>query len=151
MLWFLVLHISALLFWCAALLYLPALIVGAANEQIEITETPYRQDSVARFVFTHIATPAALLAIIFGTLVFVVEPILDPWLIVKLTLVAGLVVAHASSGLLVLRLERQPDESQRLWCWVLGVVLCVLMLLIVWIVLAKPPAESFPWLTGAFV
>jgi protoporphyrinogen IX oxidase len=145
-LWFLVLHISALLFWCAALLYLPALIVGTARKQTDIVESPYQQDSVARFVFTHVATPAALLAIIFGTVVFVWETIVDAWLIAKLTLVAGLVLAHALSGILVLRLERNTGEPLRGWCWLLAVVLCVLMVAIVWIVLAKPPEEVLPWM-----
>lgn len=145
MLWFLVLHISALLFWCAALLYLPALIAGTASEQTEIVQPPNRQDSVARFVFTHLASPAALLAIIFGTLVFVAKPILNPWLIVKLTLVAGLVVAHTLVGVLVLRLDRQAGEALQPWCWLLGVGVGVLMVAIVWIVLAKPPAEVLPW------
>src|SRR5690625_5828071 len=77
MVWILVLHISAMLFWCAALLYLSSLIVGTAHSQTEITDAPEHHDSMARFVFTHIATPAALLAIIFGTLLFVVDLIVS--------------------------------------------------------------------------
>src|SRR5690625_2085860 len=73
MVWILVLHISAMLFWCAALLYLSSLIVGTAHSQTEITDAPEHHDSMARFVFTHIATPAALLAIIFGTFLFLVD------------------------------------------------------------------------------
>ena len=151
MVWILVLHISAMLFWCAALLYLSSLIVGTVSEQTEMTGSPHRYDSVARFVFTHVATPAALLAIIFGTLLFVINAIVTPWLIVKLTLVSGLVLAHTLSGILVLRLERDSDQPVRLWCWLLlrrkGLLLrcCVLMLAIVWIVLAKPPKEVLPW------
>src|SRR5690625_6207155 len=77
-------------------------------------------DLMARFVFTHIAISAALLAIIFGTLLFVVDLIVSSWLMVKLTLVTALVLAHASSGILVLRLEKNMAEPLRLWCWILA-------------------------------
>lgn len=146
MVWILVLHIAALLFWCAALLYLSSLIVGMANAKTEITGSPQHYDSVARFVFTHIATPAAVLAIIFGTLLFLIETIVAPWLIVKLTLVSALVLTHALSGILVLRLERDSGQPLRLWCWLLAAVCCALMLAIVWIVLAKPTDEVLPWI-----
>lgn len=146
MVWILVLHMGAMLFWCAALLYLSSLIVGTANSQTEMTGSPRRHDSVARFVFTHIATPAALLAIIFGTLLFIVDATVAPWLIVKLTLVSGLVVAHALSGILVLRLEHDTGQPLRLWCWLLAAACCTLMLAIVWIVLAKPSEEVLPWI-----
>lgn len=145
MVWILVLHIAAMLFWCVALLYLFSLIAGTANAQTEMTGLPHRHDSVARFVFTHIATPAALFAIIFGTFLFLIETIVAPWLIIKLTLVSGLVLAHTLSGILVLRLERDEGEPLRLWCWLLAAVCCVLMLAIVWIVLAKPSEEVLPW------
>jgi hypothetical protein len=50
MLWLLILHITALIIWCASLLYLPALIAGIHTKQIEIVE-PYDQyGSIARFV-----------------------------------------------------------------------------------------------------
>src|SRR5690625_801370 len=103
-------------------------------------------DLMARFVFTHIATPAALLAIIFGTLLFVVDLIVSSWLMVKLTLVTALVLAHASSGILVLRLEKNMAEPLRLWCWILAATCGVLMLAIVWVVLAKPTEEVLPWI-----
>lgn len=147
MLWLLVLHIGALLFWCAALLYLPALIAGALSGRVEITESHLRKDSVVRFVFTHIATPAALLAIISGTAVFLINTTVAPWLIAKLTLVSGLVVGHAVTGLFILRLEDEQRALAPIWCWLLASVLCLLMLAIVWLVLAKPTltVEALPW------
>lgn len=138
MLWLLVLHISALLFWCAALLYLPVLIVTAASHRNEITSTPRQHASIARFLFTHVATPAALAAIVSGTVIFIAEDMLALWLIAKLTLVVGLVVTHALLGLLVLRAEHINPGPLRRWCWAFGVILPVLMLTIVWLVLAKP-------------
>ncbi|MGM8225476.1 CopD family protein [Cellvibrio sp. ARAG 10.3] len=138
MLWFLVLHIIALLFWCAALLYLPALIASNTREKLDIRELRYEHNAVARYVFVRIATPAALLAIIAGTLVFLINRTIEVWLIAKLTLVTGLVICHAFSGLLILRAEHQSERRVHFWCCLLGSILCVLMTLIVWMVLAKP-------------
>ncbi len=143
MLWFLVLHIAALLFWAAALLYLPALISGTAANSTAITGRP-RYGSISRFTFTHIATPAALLAIASGTAVFVVDYTIELWLVVKLTLVTALVVCHALTGLLVLRSENHPDRPIRHWCALLGVAMAALMVAIVWVVLWKPTWGAGP-------
>lgn len=144
MLWFLVLHIIALLFWCAALLYLPALIASNTREKLDIRELRYEHNAVARFVFVRIATPAALVAIIAGTIVFLLNRTVEVWLIAKLTLVTALVVSHTFTGVLILRAEHQTERRVHFWCYLLGFVLCLLMVLIIWTVLAKP-------LQGAFV
>lgn len=141
MLWLLILHISALIIWCASLLYLPALIAGIHTQKIEIVEPYDRYGSVARFVFTHIATPAALVAIISGTLVFVVNRTVEIWLIAKLTLVTGLVVGHTLAGLLLLNTQDRSTKPIRRWCWLLSAGLGALMIAIVWVVLAKPAAD----------
>jgi len=141
MLWFLMLHIIALVIWCASLLYLPALIAGMHNRQIAILETAHQYRPVARFVFTHISTPAALVAIMAGTLVFLVNRTIEVWLIAKLTLVTGLVVGHALAGLLLLHTQDRSTKPIKRWCWMLSLALCVLMLAIIWVVLAKPMAE----------
>ncbi|WP_290647600.1 CopD family protein [Aquisalimonas sp.] len=145
MLWVLILHVIALLFWSAALLYLPALVAGADARQIEIADTPTRHATVARVVCTHVATPAALLTITSGTAIFLLNATVEVWLIAKLTLVAGLVVCHVLMGVLILRAEGESHRPVRPWCWLLGVVLCVLMTAIVWVVLAKPSLEALPW------
>src|SRR5690554_1961389 len=134
MLWFLVLHIMALVFWVAALLYLPALIASHSGRGSSMIVRSNPHNSIERFVFTRIATPAALLAIIAGTLVFVIDRTVDGWLIVKLTLVMALVLCHVLIGLLVLRLERATEKPLRGWCMAAVVVLCALLLLILWLV-----------------
>lgn len=144
MLWFLMLHIMALVVWCASLLYLPALIAGIHTARIEIVEPYSKYGSVARFVFTHIATPAALIAIISGTIVFLLNRTIEVWLIVKLTLVTGLVVGHTLAGLLLLHTQDRNSKPIRRWCLILSGALCVLMAAIIWVVLAKPAAEVLP-------
>lgn len=138
MLWLLVLHIAALLFWGASLLYLPALIASTARRSaaLEAVEEPF--DSLARLLFTRVATPAALLAIIAGTLVFVVNHTVTFWLMFKLTLVVALVLVHALLGALVLRLEAANGKPLGRWCVALALSAGGLMLAIIWVVLAKP-------------
>src|SRR5690606_39252186 len=99
MLWFLVLHIIALLLSGAALAYLPALVASITREKLDIRELRYEHNAVARYVFSRLATPAALLAIIAGTIVFLLNRTVEVWLIAKLTLVTALVICHMFTGL----------------------------------------------------
>src|SRR5690554_3433787 len=133
MLWFLVLHIIALLLWVGALLYLPALIAARRAHLLPVQSPQNPHNSIERMVFTRVATPAALTAIIAGTLVFVIDRTIDSWLIIKLTLVTGLVLCHVTVGALILRVERG--------CIALAMVIMLLIGLILWLVLAKPTLE----------
>lgn len=135
--WLLLLHIAALLSWCAALLYLPALI---AASRAAAEEEPFSRAQVppTRQVFTLLATPAALLAIASGTLLFLVGGILGAWLILKLTGVAVMVVCHVLLGVLILRLEDDPQRSVAPACAGLGLLAALAIAAVVWLVLAKP-------------
>ena len=139
MIWILALHIITLLCWCGSLLFLLTVIAGACPSRARLSDLSVvyqHHDSLARFVFTSIATPVALMAIASGTVVFLWNQTADPWLIVKMTLVTALVVGHTLTGALVLRLEAASPVRGR--CALMACVLCLLMLIIVWIVLAKP-------------
>ncbi|MEX1057337.1 MAG: CopD family protein [Natronospirillum sp.] len=142
MVWFLVLHISTLLGWISALLYLPVLISSSSVPGSDSGHVPARFDSVARFLFTRVATPLALAAIIAGTAVFLIELNTTAWLMAKLTLVVGLVVCHTLVGLLVVRAEVGEHRGLRWKCLSLAVVICALILGILWLVLAKPSADT---------
>lgn len=144
MIWFLTLHIITLIFWCASLLYLPALIAGIHSRSIAIHEPRNKYGSVARFVFTTIATPAALLAIMSGTVVFLLNRTVEVWLIGKLTLVTLLAVSHTLAGLLLLHTQDRSQKPIAGLCRLLSVVLWCLMGGIIWTVLAKPAAEILP-------
>jgi uncharacterized membrane protein len=140
--WFLVIHIVALLFWGAGLLYLPVLVtVNQAKKKW--LYPPRGRGSIARFIFTNISSPAAAIAIMSGTVVFFLEKIVAFWLIAKLSLVTGLVCLHALTGWMLLKLEQQPDKPVFNWCLLLSGALLILMSAIIWIVLAKPTAEMF--------
>lgn len=130
------LHFIALICWCGALLYLPALIAAGTRS----TEVLFYRDHahLTRMVFTLVATPAALLAIGSGTLLFVRESVFDPWLILKLSAVAGMVLCHALCGVLILRIERTPEQAIGRQCLGIGALTVALIAATLWLVLAKP-------------
>ncbi len=138
MIWVLFLHIMSLLTWCASLLFLLSLTAARCPSRrfIDDDMTPRRHDSVVRLLFTVLSTPAALLTIASGTAVFLLQARFDAWLIVKLTLVTLLVVCHALSGGMILRIE--SGRSVRLPSLLLTAASATLMLMIIWLVLAKP-------------
>lgn len=130
------LHFMALIGWCGALLYLPAMIAAGTRSSDELF---YRDHAhLTRTVFNLIATPAALLAIGSGTALFLRESIFAPWLILKLTTVAGMVLCHALCGVLILRIERAAEPALRRDCLLIALLLSALIGATLWLVLAKP-------------
>jgi len=137
--WLKLLHIGAVIVWCGALLYLPAMIAAAATPAPPATrEAPTRWPLLPRRVFIGLATPAALLAIVSGTLIFVSQGLLAPWLMFKLAAVGLLVLGHGACGLLLLRTERGQHTGVRLACHVVMVLTVSCLLGIAWLVLRKP-------------
>jgi uncharacterized membrane protein len=131
------LHITGLVVWCGALLYLPALI-AAGPARAQGAGRRRGAGSLNRMVFTAIATPAALFAIITGSLLFLFDRTLGVWLILKLTAVTGMVICHVLYGVLVLRQERNPRAPAAVPCMLLGALSTLLIGTVLWLVLAKP-------------
>ena len=117
------LHFAALLCWCGSLLYLPAMIAAGTKRSEQLF---YRDHAhLTRMVFTLISTPAALLAIGSGTALFLRDGTLAGWLIMKLTVVTAMALCHALCGVLVLRIEREPERGVTYQCMALGVLVPV--------------------------
>lgn len=139
----LTLHVVALLSWCAALLLLLG-ILGSAHATTQpaprLTLVLRHNDSLARMLFTLVASPLALLAILSGTAVFLINLTTAPWLIIKLSFVTVLVAGHTLAGLLIIRLE--TNRSVRRPAWLLAIALGAVILVILWLVLAKPDGLS---------
>ena len=135
--WILASHITGLVVWCGALLYLPALIAAGGSRVQDATQ---RRDaaSLNRVVFTTMATPAALFAIVTGSLLFLFDRTSGVWLILKLTAVTGMVICHVLYGMLILWQERNPRASAIGPCLLLGSLSTVLIGTVLWLVLAKP-------------
>lgn len=130
------LHFAALICWCGALIYLPALIAAGTRRSDDVFYRDHHH--LVRMVFTLVATPAALLAIGSGTLLLLQDERFGYWLIIKLSTVAGMVLCHALCGALLLRIERKPGASVTVQCALLGAVLAALIGSTLWLVLAKP-------------
>ncbi len=137
--WLKLLHMGAVIVWCGALLYLPALIAAVATPAPSAAgDVQPRGPLLPRRVFVGLATPAALLAIVSGTLIFVSQGLLAPWLMFKLAGVGLLVLGHGVCGVLVLRTERGQHGGVRLACHLVLVLTVSCLLGIAWLVLRKP-------------
>lgn len=135
--WLKLLHIGAVIVWCGALLYLPALVAAAAGSLSAGTATAIGGTRLRGF-YTLVATPAALVAITSGTWLFATRGPIAPWLMTKLVLVGLLVLGHGACGMLVLRSER----GETAWLGIAGRVVTATTLLwlagIAGLVLGKP-------------
>lgn len=134
--WLKLLHLGAVIVWCGTLFYLPAMIAAAVKPTPGAA--PALQRWLPRSVYIGLATPAALLAIVSGTWIFVSQGLLAPWLMFKLAGVGLLVLGHGACGLLVLRAERGERGGVRVACLVLTVSTLICLLGIAWLVLRKP-------------
>ncbi len=136
--WLLLLHITALLCWCAALIYLPALMIARARKPQVDTDIIAQKRLMPRAIYTLVATPAALAAIMSGTLVFLAYGIAQAWLVIKLGLVTLLVFGHLLLAPIVVRAENNAQPTRASHCLLLVLVVSGLMIAIVGLVLAKP-------------
>lgn len=134
--WLKLLHMGAVIVWCGALLYLPWMLASATAPAS--AASPALPRRWPRQVFIGLATPAGLLAIASGTLIFALQGPLAPWLMFKLGFVGLLVLGHGACGVLVLRTERGELGGLRLASRTIVVVLAACLLAVAWLVLRKP-------------
>jgi protoporphyrinogen IX oxidase len=132
--WLKVLHLVTVIVWCGALLYLTVMIANTALS----TPGAARAVPLPRRVYIGVTTPAALLAIVSGTLIFVTQGLVAPWLMLKLAIVGLLALGHGACGLLILRTERGQHAGVRAACYVLTLAMLLWLLGIAWLVLYKP-------------
>ncbi len=98
MLWVKSFHIIFVVSWFAGLFYLPRLFVNhaMATEKSEIERLKLMERKLYRFM-----TPLAVLALVFGTWLWLGYGFKGGWLHAKLVLVAGLIGYHLYCGKLV--------------------------------------------------
>ncbi|WP_375056687.1 hypothetical protein [Zobellella sp. DQSA1] len=142
MAWLLFFHIGSLVTWAAALCILLLLISGVT---LAGQQTCNNGDSLQRLWFTRLASPAGLLTIVSGTAIFAVEGNFESWLLLKLTLVTGLVICHVVAGLLILYSNRPKASGIAGKCSGLLAVILLFLLGIIVLVLLKPEQEALLW------
>lgn len=141
-------HIAGLSVWVAALIALPLLlhVHGGARQQREFIE--FRL--VTHLGYIAFATPAALIAIAAGTALIFLAGVYEPWLLLKLAFVAGMVLVHAWFGHLI---QRSGEERRSEWRRqpLTGLALALpLIAAVLALALAKPAAGTLlAWVPAA--
>jgi len=133
------LHIVFMVTWFAGLFYLPRLFVyhalASADDRIGIE----RFKTMERKLYVGIMTPAAVLTIVFGLLLWLGYGITGGWLHAKLALVAVLVAFHIYLGRL---LRDFRDDRNRhghvFYRWLNEIPALPILVAVVYLVVAKP-------------
>ncbi|MGO2149087.1 CopD family protein [Halomonas sp.] len=135
--WLKLLHIASLVVWCGSLLYLPALLSYTLQLR---KDAGFAQGSppMPRFFYISVATPAALIAIFSGTLLFILHGLVGGWLVLKLGAVVAMVAAHGAYGWLILRLEMGVYKGVKTALILAFLVALAGILCVLGLVLAKP-------------
>lgn len=138
MAWLMGLHVVLLIVWSAGLFYIPALCSIEFGNVDRITARQTR--IMSRFVFVAVASPAAVLTIVTGSVLVYVTGASGDWLAAKLTVVALMAVFHGYCGHMLTLLGHEGKDKKRiqsLSVWLISVPV-LLICTVLWLVLAKP-------------
>jgi uncharacterized membrane protein len=130
------LHIAGIALWAAGLIALPLLLAQHSREHGQRAYQRVRRFS--HYGYTHLLTPAAVVAVAAGTALVFLREVFVPWMFVKLALVGALVALHAWIGNLVVRMGEHANRRQPSPILPLVVVAALLSAAITLVVLAKP-------------
>lgn len=101
-------HIAAIVLWSAGMLYMPGLFArhpGVADQQ----QSFKRLRQQTRLVYVGLMSPAAVIAVISGTVLVFLAASLGGWLVLKLIAVALMVLMHTYLGRLMGLLYEAPN------------------------------------------
>jgi putative membrane protein len=133
--WLKVLHISAMVLWFAGLSFLPRLFVARHRNARDGRGTYFNK--VAKALFFHIATPAAVVSITLGMVLIAYGPT-GAWLVMKLVVVTVAVLLHLYMGVMLYELGQGRDRHGAGFYRVLGWLPWLLLLLVAALTGAKP-------------
>jgi putative membrane protein len=131
------LHIVFMVTWFAGIFYLPRLFVYHAQAEDRISIERFKV--MERKLFWGIATPGAVLTIVFGLWLWLGWfQGAGSWLHAKLALVAVLVAYHAWCGKLMLDFRHERNTRSHVWYRWFNEVPAAILLAIVLLVVFKP-------------
>lgn len=137
------LHIVALLVWCGGLFALPSML---AWHDPAIGQADYRRvRRTSHYTYTLAVTPAAVLAVIAGTWLLLIREVYEPWLYLKLFLVALLVAFHGWAGHILVKVAETAGTSRPPSPTVPSLLLLAIILTILTLVLGKPEFAELTW------
>lgn len=129
-------HIAGIVLWSAGLIALPLLLAQHRPGHGQDDYTRIRH--FTHYGYTHLVTPAAVVAVAAGTALLFLRDVFVPWMFAKLVLVGGMVALHAWIGDLVVRMGEHVNRRQPPPVIVLLAPAMVLITGILLLVLAKP-------------
>jgi protoporphyrinogen IX oxidase len=131
-----VIHIGALCLWVAGLVTLAMIFRTYRPDLPEQAFVRFRK--LSHYGYIAFVTPAAVVAVGAGIALILLRWIFDPWLLIKLLLVCGLVVSHAYVGHMISTTASSAGKAEIAspW-WILGST-AALSVAIFWLVLDKP-------------
>jgi putative membrane protein len=135
MLWVKAFHIIFVVSWFAGLFYLPRLFVNhaMATEAAEIARLKLMERKLYRFM-----TPLGVLALVFGTWLWLGYGFSGGWLHAKLTLVLVLIAYHLYCGRLVTAFAADRNERSHVFYRWFNELPVLLLTAIVILVVVKP-------------
>ncbi len=143
------LHIAALLCWAAGLVALPLML---AHHRERDSQSEYaRLRLLTHYTYIALVTPAAVLAIGFGTALIFLRQVFEPWLFVKLLVVGALVALHVYVGHTVLMMSERKGTYRPLPAWLTVGAIVALLVLVLGLVLAKPALDGLDDLWPAWL
>lgn len=132
-------HIIAFTLWMAGLLLLPVLMQARGRHPEMQTQPGFAAFRwLTHYAYTAVITPAAVVAIVAGTILIFAQDVLVPWMLAKLVVVAGLVLLHAWFGNLIVKVGEERGSYRMPPVGLSLLVLFPLIGGVLWLVLAKP-------------
>ncbi len=134
---FKLIHIAAIAVWAAGLLYLPGLF--AAHPRCAGSTAEFQQlRRQTRLVYVALMSPAAVIAVISGTVLVFLAAALGGWIVLKLAAVTGMVLLHVYMGRLLGILLVKPDLRRPFAHRLLMVPAVLLIVAVITLVSWKP-------------
>jgi len=133
------LHIVFMITWFAGLFYLPRLFVyhaqAAPDDRIGIE----RFKLMERKLYFGIMAPGAVLTVVFGMWMWLGYGVTGAWLHAKVTFVLVLIAFHVYLGFLLRDFARDRNRHGHVFYrWLNEIPALPLLVIIVWLVVAKP-------------
>jgi putative membrane protein len=136
--WLKSLHLIFMVTWFAGLFYLPRLFVYHATAEDKTGIERFK--IMERKLYWGIATPGAVLTLLFGTLTLVYSPwgIGHLWVQIKLAAVGLLLIYHVWCGKLLLDFKRDRNRHSHVWYRWFNEIPVVFLAAIVLLAVLKP-------------
>ncbi len=136
MLWIKTFHIFFVVTWFAGLFYLPRLFVYHAMAEDQPGRERFK--IMERKLFIGIMTPSAVLAVLFGTWLWLAYGFSGAWLHAKLLLVLVLIIYHVWCGKILADFKHERASRSPIWYRWFNEFPVIILLLTIILVVVKP-------------